>query len=180
MNLYFLNNIYFIKFNICIFLVLYLFSCSDKNTKTVQENIDEFFDWTFKDSYVEYNEPIAPVSSFTLNSLLVFDEEYSNYEFITKDKNKINILGLIAFKSNNSNFSEQNNDLIKLIAKAQNYEKFDIMLQSNKSKIVSEFLLDTVEERLILEGIEKDKITRDYIDSKESLMLVKVIKTYNN
>jgi len=180
MNLYFLNNIYFIKFNICAVLVLALFSCSELNTKTVQENIDEFIDWTFKDSYVEYKEPIAPVSSFTLNSLLVFDEEYSNYEFITKDKNKINIVGLVTFKSNDSNFSQQNNNLIKLIAKAQNYEKFDIVLQSNKNKIESDFLLDKVEERLVLAGVEKDKITRDYIDSKESLMIVKLIKANNN
>ena len=180
MNLYFLTNIYFIKFNICTVLILFLFSCSEVNTKTVQENIVEFIDWTFKESYVEYNEPIAPVSSFTLNSLLVFDEKFSNYEFITKDQNKINIVGLIAFKSNNSNFSQQNNDLIKLIAKAQNYEKFDIMLQSNKNKIESEFLLDKVEERLVIEGVEKDKITRDYSDSKESIMLVKLIKANNN
>jgi len=180
MNLYFLTNIYFIKSNICIVLILFLFSCSEVNTKTVQENIVEFIDWTFKESYVEYNEPIAPVSSFTLNSLLVFDEKYSNYEFITKDQNKMNIVGLIAFKSNNSNFSQQNNDLIKLIAKAQNYEKFDIMLQSNKNKIESEFLLDKVEERLVIEGVEKDKITRDYSDSKESIMLVKLIKANNN
>ena len=180
MNLYFLTNIYFIKFNICTVLILFLFSCSEVNTKTVQENIVEFIDWTFKESYVEYNEPIAPVSSFTLNSLLVFDEKFSNYEFITKDQNKMNIVGLIAFKSNNSNFSQQNNDLIKLIAKAQNYEKFDIMLQSNKNKIESEFLLDKVEERLVIEGVEKDKITRDYSDSKESIMLVKLIKANNN
>jgi len=180
MNLYFLTNIYFIKFNICTVLILFLFSCSEVNTKTVQENIVEFIDWTFKESYVEYNEPIAPVSSFTLNSLLVFDEKYSNYEFITKDQNKMNIVGLIDFKSNNSNFSQQNNDLIKLIAKAQNYEKFDIMLQSNKNKIESEFLLDKVEERLVIEGVEKDKITRDYSDSKESIMLVKLIKANNN
>ncbi len=180
MNLYFLTNIYFIKFNICIVLILFLFSCSEVNTKTVQENIVEFIDWTFKESYVKYNEPIAPVSSFTLNSLLVFDEKYSNYEFITKDQNKMNIVGLIAFKSNNSNFSQQNNDLIKLIAKAQNYEKFDIMLQSNRNKIESEIILDKVEERLVIEGVEKDKITRDYSDSKESIMLVKLIKANNN
>ena len=180
MNLFVFNNIYFINFNICTFLVLILTSCSEVNTKTFQENIDELIDWTFKESYVEYNETIEPVSSSTLNSLLVFDEEYSNYEFITKDKNKINIVGLVTFKSNDSNFSQQNNNLIKLIAKAQNYEKFDIVLQSNKNKIESDFLLDKVEERLVLAGVEKDKITRDYIDSKESLMIVKLIKANNN
>jgi len=180
MNFYFLYNKYFIKFNIFVLLVLFLLSCSEENTKTVQQDIDDFFDWTFKDSYVGYNEPIEPVSSFTLNSLLVFDEEYLNYEFIAKDENKINILGLIVFKSNNANFIEQNNDLIKLIAKAQNYEKFDIMLQSNKNKIESEYFIVKIEERLVLAGVEKYKITRDFVDSKESLMLVKVIKTNNN
>jgi len=169
-KLSYLTQLEYIKYIIVIFIIS---SCDSVNIDKIDEDISEFMDWSFGNTVIQTDKDVVPISSKTLNSFITMDQEYLNFDFIFIDKN--NIIGVFIFKDMDYElFGYKNN--IMLISRAQKLEKFNIKISSNRNKNKSSFLLDKIEEMLMLEGVNKKNISKEYADSGDESLIIKLVK----
>lgn len=164
-------SIYIKLFKIYIFIIIFLSSCEYNSISDFDKDIEELIDWSLINETKYQSINYTPITSETLADLISL-EEYSN---LVQPKNGI-LIGYFIFKSDKIFLTESNKDLIILISKAQKYEDFNILIQSNDIKSNLNKVIDEIKRILISNGVKKYNIK---INSKEDLnkdMVIKLIK----
>ena len=64
-----------------------------------------------------------------------------------------------------------------LISQAQKSENFNINIFANINKNKTSFLLDKIEEMLILNGVNKEKILKIYDENESNIIIIKIVKS---
>ena len=163
--------IYIKLFKTYIFLVIFLSSCEYNSISDFDKDIEELIDWSLINETKYQSINYTPITSETLAELISL-EEYSN---LVQPKNGI-LIAYFIFKSDKIFLTESNKDLIILISKAQKYEDFNILIQSNDIKSNLNKVIDEIKRILLSNGVKKYNIK---INSKEDLnkdMVIKLIK----
>ena len=161
-------SIYIKLFKIYIFIIIFLSSCEYNSISEFDKDIEELIDWSLINETKYQNINYTPITSETLAELISL-EEYSN---LVQPKNGI-LIAYFIFKSDKIFLTESNKDLIILISKAQKYEDFNILIQSNDIKSNLNKVIDEIKRILISNGVKKYNIK---INSKEDLNKDTVIK----
>ena len=164
-------SIYIKLFKIYIFIIIFLSSCEYNSISDFDKDIEELIDWSLINETKYQSINYIPITSETLAELISL-EEYSN---LVQPKNGV-LIGYLIFKSDKIFLTESNKDLIVLISKAQKYEDFDILIQSNDIKSNLNELIEEIKRILLSNGVKKYNIM---INSKEDLnkdLVIKLIK----
>jgi len=164
-------SVYIKLFKIYFLVIIFLSSCEYNSISDFDKDIEELIDWSLINETKYQSINYTPISSETLAELISL-EEYSN---LVQPKNGI-LIGYFIFKSDKLFLTESNKDLIILISKAQKYEDFNILIQSNDIKSNLNKVIDEIKRILISNGVKKYNIK---INSKEDLnkdMVIKLIK----
>ena len=163
--------IYIKLFKIYIFVIIFLSSCEYNSISDFDKDIEELIDWSLINETKYQSINYTPITSETLAELISL-EEYSN---LVQPKNGI-LIGYFIFKSDKIFLTESNKDLIILISKAQKYEDFNILIQSNDIKSNLNEVIEEIKRILLSNGVKKYNIK---INSKEDLnkdLVIKLIK----
>ena len=154
------------------FLTFLLASCKNMDLEKIDDDLNNFMDWALSDTVIQSNQIHSTISSFTLNSFVIMDENFEKYDFLLSSKN--NIIGFFLF-TNDLYKLEKYHDHLMLISRAQKSENFNINIITNKNK--TSFLLDKIEEMLILNGVNKDKILKIYDENESNIIIIKIVKS---
>ena len=164
-------SVYIKLFKIYFLVIIFLSSCEYNSISDFDKDIEELIDWSLINETKYQSINYTPITSETLAELISL-EEYSN---LVQPKNGI-LIGYFIFKSDKIFLTESNKDLIILISKAQKYEDFNILIQSNDIKSNLNKVIDEIKRILISNGVKKYNIK---INSKEDLnkdLVIKLIK----
>ena len=161
-------SVYIKLFKIYFLVIIFLSSCEYNSISDFDKDIEELIDWSLINETKYQSINYTPITSETLADLISL-EEYSN---LVQPKNGI-LIGYFIFKSDKIFLTERNKDLIILISKAQKYEDFNILIQSNDIKSNLNKVIDEIKRILISNGVKKYNIK---INSKEDLNKDTVIK----
>ena len=164
-------SVYIKLFKKYFLVIIFLSSCEYNSISEFDRDIEELIDWSLINETKYQSINYTPISSETLAELISL-EEYSN---LVQPKNGI-LIGYFIFKSDKIFLTESNKDLIILISKAQKYEDFNILIQSNDIKSNLNKVIDEIKRILLSNGVKKYNIK---INSKEDLnkdMVIKLIK----
>ena len=164
-------SIYIKLFKIYFLVIIFLSSCEYNSISDFDKDIEELIDWSLINETKYQSINYTPITSETLAELISL-EEYSN---LVQPKNGI-LIGYFIFKSDKIFLTESNKDLIILISKAQKYEDFNILIQSNDIKSNLNNVIEEIKRILLSNGVKKYNIK---INSKEDLnkdMVIKLIK----
>ena len=162
--------IYIKLFKTYIFLIIFLSSCEYNSISDFDKDIEELIDWSLINETKYQSINYIPITSETLAELISL--EYSN---LVQPKNGI-LIGYLIFKGEKIFLTENNKDLIILISKAQKYEDFNILIQSNDIKSNLNEVIEEIKRILLSNGVKKYNIK---INSKEDLnkdLVIKLIK----
>ncbi len=163
---------YFFKVIILLFISILLFSsCETKSIYSFDENIKELLEWSVNEDKKYNNIKYKPISSDTLAEMSNLDANVS----IKKPANGI-IIGVLYFKSNQMYLNSNHKDLLFLVAKAQKFEKFNILIESNNIKHISIEALNEIEENFISNGVKKINISINHIGDNNNQLIIKIIK----
>jgi len=163
--------IYIKLFKTYIFLIIFLSSCEYNSISDFDKDIEELIDWSLVNETKYQSINYIPITSETLAELISL-EEYSN---LVQPKNGV-LIGYLIFKDEKIFLTENNKDLIILISKAQKYEDFNILIQSNDIKSNLNEVIEEIKRILLSNGVKKYNIK---INSKEDLnkdLVIKLIK----
>ena len=163
--------IYIKLFKIYFLVIIFLSSCEYNSISDFDKDIEELIDWSLINETKYQSINYTPITSETLAELISL-EEYSN---LVQPKNGI-LIGYFTFKNDKIFLTESNKDLIILISKAQKYEDFNILIQSNDIKSNLNNVIEEIKRILLSNGVKKYNIK---INSKEDLnkgMVIKLIK----
>ena len=164
-------SVYIKLFKKYFLVIIFLSSCEYNSISDFDKDIEELIDWSLINETKYQSINYTPITSETLAELISL-EEYSN---LVQPKNGI-LIGYFIFKSDKIFLTESNKDLIILISKAQKYEDFNILIQSNDIKSNLNKVIDEIKRILLSNGVKKYNIK---INSKEDLnkdMVIKLIK----
>ena len=164
-------SVYIKLFKIYFLVIIFLSSCEYNSISDFDKDIEELIDWSLINETKYQSINYTPITSETLADLISL-EEYSN---LVQPKNGI-LIGYFIFKSDKIFLTESNKDLIILISKAQKYEDFNILIQSNDIKSNLNKVIDEIKRILISNGVKKYNIK---INSKEDMnkdMVINLIK----
>ena len=164
-------SVYIKLFKIYFLVIIFLSSCEYNSISDFDKDIEELIDWSLINETKYQSINYTPITSETLADLISL-EEYSN---LVQPKNGI-LIGYFIFKSDKIFLTESNKDLIILISKAQKYEDFNILIQSNDIKSNLNEVIEEIKSLLLSNGVNKYNIK---INSKEDLnedLVIKLIK----
>ena len=164
-------SVYIKLFKIYFLVIIFLSSCEYNSISDFDKDIEELIDWSLINETKYQSINYIPITSETLAELISL-EEYSN---LVQPKNGI-LIGYFIFKSDKIFLTESNKDLIILISKAQKYEDFNILIQSNDIKSNLNEVIEEIKRILLSNGVKKYNIK---INSKEDLnkdLVIKLIK----
>ena len=164
-------SVYIKLFKIYFLVIIFLSSCEYNSISDFDKDIEELIDWSLINETKYQSINYTPITSETLAELISL-EEYSN---LVQPKNGI-LIGYFIFKSDKIFLTESNKDLIILISKAQKYEDFNILIQSNDIKSNLNEVIEEIKRILLSNGVKKYNIK---INSKEDLnkdLVIKLIK----
>ena len=151
-------SVYIKLFRTYFFLIIFLSSCEYNSLSDFDKDIEELIDWSLINETKYQSINYIPITSETLAELISL--EYSNLE---QPKNGV-LIGYLIFKSDKIFLTESNKDLIILISKAQKYEDFNILIQSNDIKSNLNEVIEEIKRILLSNGVKKYNIM---INSKE-------------
>ena len=160
-------------FLIISFLFIFIFaSCDEKAIYSFDEDINELIEWSRNlDSTNAINRDYKPVSSQTLSEISSLELDSHSVKH-----NKGDIIGVLNFNYNKPFLSNDHNDLLLLISKAQKFEEFNILIESNNIKTSKIKLIDEVFEIFLSNGIKNKYISLNYIDDSNKNIIIKIIK----
>tara|TARA_B100000686_G_C16805932_1_gene990400 strand:+ start:1591 stop:2118 length:528 start_codon:yes stop_codon:yes gene_type:complete len=173
MYLYYLKKLNYLNRIFYITTIFVISACNDINFDKIDKDFSELVDWSFNDDTFQVNKDLVPISSKTLNSFIIMDQEYMKFDFLLNDKN--NIIEAFVFIDVNYELHKYHSNLM-LIARAQKFEKFKINIVSNKNANKSSFLLDKIQEMLMLEGVSRENINKEYEEHNDKFLIIKLVK----
>ena len=145
-------SVYIKLFKIYFLVIIFLSSCEYNSISDFDKDIEELIDWSLINETKYQSINYIPITSETLAELISL--EYSN---LVQPKNGV-LIGYLIFKGEKIFLSENNKDLIILISKAQKYEDFNILIQSNDIKSNLNEVIDEIKRILLSNGVKKYNI----------------------
>ena len=160
-------------FLIISFLFIFIFtSCDQKTIYSFDEDIKELIEWSVNlDSPNAINQDYKPVSSQTLSEIASLELDSDSIKH-----NKGTIIGILKFNYNKLFLNNDHKDLLLLISKAQKFEEFNILIESNNIKTSKIKLIDEVFEIFLSNGIKNKNISLNFIDDSNKNIIIKIIK----
>tara|TARA_B100001059_G_scaffold110095_1_gene110186 strand:+ start:4243 stop:4743 length:501 start_codon:yes stop_codon:yes gene_type:complete len=160
-------------FLIISFLFIFIFaSCDQKTIYSFDEDIKELIEWSINlDNTNAINQGYKPVSSQTLSEIVSLELDSESVEH-----NKGIIIGILNFNYNKQILNNDHKDLLLLISKAQKFEEFNILIESNNIKTSKIKLIDEVFEIFLSNGIKNKNISLNYIDDSNKNIIITIIK----
>ena len=158
----------YIRYFILIFILV---SCENKSIGDFDNDIRELINWSLIEEEKYQSINYVPISSNTLAELITIEE----YENLIQPENGV-LIGYLIFKNNKILLTESNKELLILISKAQKYENFNILIQSNDIKSNLNKVIDEIKILLLSNGVKNNNIS---INSKEDFnkdFVIKIIK----
>ena len=158
----------YIRYFILIFILV---SCENKSIGDFDNDIRELINWSLIEEEKYQSINYVPISSNTLAELITIEE----YENLIQPENGV-LIGYLIFKNNKILLTESNKELLILISKAQKYENFNILIQSNDIKSNLNKVIDEIKILLLSNGVKNNNIS---INSKEDFnkdFIIKIIK----
>ena len=152
-------------------IIMFLYSCENKSINNFDKNIKELIDWSVEDESSYISNDYIPITSNTLANLVTFQDNKN--EILSKSGI---IIGYFVFKNNKIFITEDNKDSLILIARAQKYEDFNILIQSNDIKSNLKDVMDEIKSILLSNGVNNNKISLKSIDEKNKDYIIKIIK----
>jgi len=152
-------------------IIMFLYSCENKSINNFDKNIKELIDWSVEDESSYNSNDYIPITSNTLANLVTFQDNKN--EILSKSGI---IIGYFIFKNNKIFITEDNKDFLILIARAQKYEDFNILIQSNDIKSNLKDVMDEIKSILLSNGVNNNKISLKSIDEKNKDYIIKIIK----
>ena len=148
-------------------------SCNNKGIYSIEENIKELIEWTVNtDSENISIKKFKPVSSNTLAEMVNLETEViRNHEH-----NKGSVIGVLYFNNDETVLSSNQKDLLFLISKAQKFEEFNILIESNKIKSNIQEILDQIIQNLEFNGVKNNDISLNHINDNSKKLIIKIIK----
>lgn len=162
---------YFKLYIKCLFLIIFLNSCENKSISEFDKNIEELITWSLLEKNDYQNVNYTPISSKTLAGLLTLQE----HKNIIQPENGI-LIGYFSFQSNKMFINDSDKDLLILISKAQKYENFDILIQSNDIKSNLNDIVDEIITILSSNGVNSSNIKLNSIADKNLDFAIRIIK----
>ena len=154
-----------------VFLIIFLTSCENKTISEFDENIEELITWAFEEEIEYQSVNYTPITSKTLADLLTL-KEYKNLS----ETEKGIIIGYFNFENDKIKLTESNKDLLILISKAQKYENFDILIESNDIKSNLNGIVDEIERILLSNGVKENNIKVNSLENINQNYIIKIIK----
>ena len=160
-------------FLIISFLFIFIFaSCDQKTIYSFDEDIKELIEWSSNlDSNNSINQDYKPVSSQTLSEIASLESDSHSVKH-----NKGIIIGILNFNYNKLFLNNDHKDLLLLISKAQKFEEFNILIESNNIKTSEIKLIDEVFEIFLSNGIKNKNISISYIGDSNKNIIITIIK----
>ena len=160
-------------FLIISFLFIFIFtSCDQKTIYSFDEDIKELIEWSINlDTINAINQDYKPVSSQTLSEIASLELDSESVKH-----NKGIIIGILNFNYNKLFLNNDHKDLLLLISKAQKFEEFNILIESNNIKTSKIKLIDEVFEIFLSNGIKNKNISLNYIDDSNKNIIITIIK----
>ena len=152
-------------------IIMFLYSCENKSINNFDKNIKELIDWSVEDESSYISNDYIPITSNTLAHIVTLQDNKN--EILSKSGI---IIGYFIFKNNKIFITEDNKDSLILIARAQKYEDFNILIQSNDIKSNLKDVMDEIKGILLSNGVNNNKISLKSIDEKNKDYIIKIIK----
>ena len=92
------------------------------------------------------------------------------------EHNKGIVIGVMYLNHNQLFLNKNQKDLLVLISKAQKFEEFNILIESNNIKNSKIKLIDEVFEIFLSNGIKNKNISINYIDDSNKNTIITIIK----
>lgn len=152
-------------------IIIFFYSCENKSINNFDKNIKELIDWSLEDESSYKSNDYIPITSNTLAHLITLQD---NKNVILSESGII--IGYFISKNNKIFITEDNKDLLILIARAQKYENFNILIESNDIKSNLKDVMGEIKSILLSNGVKNNKISLKLIDDKNKDYIIKIIK----
>ena len=152
-------------------IIMFLYSCENKSINNFDKNIKELINWSVENESSYNSNDYIPITSNTLAHLVTLQDNKN--EILSKSGI---IIGYFIFKNNKIFITEDNKDFLILIARAQKYEDFNILIQSNDIKSNLKDVMGEIKTILLSNGVNNNKISLKSIDEKNKDYIIKIIK----
>jgi hypothetical protein len=153
--------------------ILFFTSCNNKSIYSFDDNIKELIQWTVNVDSENINiQKFQPVSSNTLAEMVSLETEVVR----NHGHNKGSVIGVLYFNSDKIILSSNQKDLLFLISKAQKFEEFNILIESNKIKSITQEVLDKIIQNLEFHDVKNDDISLNHINDNSKKLIIKIIK----
>ena len=152
-------------------IIIFFYSCENKSINNFDKNIKELIDWSLEDESSYKSNDYIPITSNTLAHLITLQD---NKNVILSESGII--IGYFISKNNKIFITEDNKDLLILIARAQKYENFNILIESNDIKSNLKDVMGEIKSILLSNGVKNNKISLKLINDKNKDYIIKIIK----
>ena len=152
-------------------IIIFFYSCENKSINNFDKNIKELIDWSLEDESSYKSNDYIPITSNTLAHLITLQD---NKNVILSESGII--IGYFISKNNKIFINEDNKDLLILIARAQKYENFNILIESNNIKSNLKDVMGEIKSILLSNGVKNNKISLKLINDKNKDYIIKIIK----
>ena len=152
-------------------IIVFFYSCENKSINNFDKNIKELIDWSLEDESIYKSNDYIPITSNTLAHLITLQD---NKNVILSESGII--IGYFISKNNKIFITEDNKDLLILIARAQKYENFNILIESNDIKSNLKDVMGEIKSILLSNGVKNNKISLKLINDKNKDYIIKIIK----
>ena len=157
---------------IIILSTLIFSSCDDKSIYSFDEDIQELIVWSIENnSNKKTLQNYKPVSSQTLSEMASLELDSNITEH-----NKGIVIGIMSFNHNQLFLNKNQKDLLVLISKAQKFEEFNILIESNNIKTIMSLVVDEVFKKLLSNGVKNNYISFNYLGDINKNLTIKIIK----
>ena len=152
-------------------IIIFFYSCENKSINNFDKNIKELIDWSLEDESIYKSNDYIPITSNTLAHLITLQD---NKNVILSESGII--IGYFISKNNKIFITEDNKDLLILIARAQKYENFNILIESNDIKSNLKEVMGEIKSILLSNGVKNNKISLKLINDKNKDYIIEIIK----
>jgi len=155
--------------------IIFCSSCFNKDVDLFGENVKELkelIEWSINHKPTNAGvKNYRPVSSETLSEMASLEEDVDSIEH-----NQGIIIAVLNFNENEDFLNKNQKELLILVSKAQMFEDFNILIESNNIKTIMPDIIGQIKENLLSNGIKNNYISLNYLSGSNKKLIIKLIK----
>ncbi|MDB9762115.1 hypothetical protein OAC06_04790 [Alphaproteobacteria bacterium] len=155
--------------------IIFFSSCSNKEIDLFGENVkelEELIEWSINHKPADIGiEKYRPVSSITLSDMVSLEKDVDSIVH-----NQGTIIAVLYFNENEDFLNKSQKELLILVSKAQIFEDFNILIESNNIKAIMPDIIGQIKENLLSNGIKNNYISLNYLKGSNKKLIIKLIK----